>query len=71
MCSQRLRIAICEVLLELGFESFSFYDEQGAPAVHNLVIYQVCESRGPDDTVFYNVFAISIGFGAGRRFRKP
>ena len=58
-------------MLEFGFESFSFYDEQGALDVHNLVIYQVCESRGPEDTVFYNVFAISACFGAGRRFRKP
>ena len=71
MCSQRLRIAICEVLLELGFASLSFYDEQGAPVVHNLVIYQVCESRGLEHTEFYNIFAIPNGFGAGRHLRKP
>jgi hypothetical protein len=32
--SQQLRDAIYKVLLELGFESFSFYNEQGAPDAH-------------------------------------
>ncbi len=53
------------------FEGLRCYEEPGAPDVHNRVIYQGCEARGLEDTVFYNVFAISVGFGAGRRFRKP
>jgi hypothetical protein len=34
-----------------------------------MPIYKVCKTRGVGDPVLYNVFVISIGFGAGRRLR--